>query len=130
MFRRLAAACALVALAVLAVGGGLSAAERGAGEGTVLAAGAATGVHGAVRARRVRSSGGPSSDRISPSDNDHSTSLGSFRFRFRWRWLPTAVQIPSAPVSGARFFAVCAPSARLASPALDTRSARGPPARS
>jgi len=128
MFRRLAAACALVALAMLAAGGGLRAAERGAGEGTVLAAGATTGIHGAVRPRRVRSSGGPSSDRISPSGGDHSTSLGSFRFR--WRWLPTAVQIPSAPVSGARFFAVCAPSARLASPALDTRSARGPPARS
>jgi len=126
MFRRLAAACALIALAVLALGGAPAVEPRESREEVMTAVGATTGIHGVPRSRRVRSNRGPSADRLGPADEQASATLGLFR----WLWLPTAARVPAPPALAACLAAVAAPAARLASPALAPRSSRGPPARS
>lgn len=130
MFRRFAAACALIALAVLAVGGGLPAEERSSPEEVAPAVTAAGGAHGGVGWRRLRSRRGPAGDRrdgIASSDEVRSRpGLGVFP----WLWLPAAARLPSPPASATVPVAAAAPSHHLLSPALATRSSRGPPARS
>jgi len=126
MFRRLAAACALIALAVLALGGASPAEQRESREEVVTAVSAASGVHGVPRSRRLRSSRGPSADRLGPSDEHSSAGLGLFR----WLWLSTAATVGLPAASAEHLAAVDAPSSRLSAPALAPRSSRGPPARS
>lgn len=130
MFRRLEAACALIALAValLAVGGSLPAEERGARDEMPTIVGASSAVHGAVgRSRRLRSSRGASSDRMGPSDGDHAHGLGTHR----WLWLCTAAQAPWPLAPAARAVAAGGPTIPFVSAALaTTRTSRGPPARS
>jgi len=128
MFRRLAAGCALIAIAILAVGGSLLAEERGGREEMPTVVGAASAVHGAVgRSRRLRSSRGASSDRIGPSDGAQAHSLGTHR----GPWLCTSAQAPWPLAPAARAVAAVGPTTAFVVATLaTTRSSRGPPARS
>lgn len=124
MFRRLAAGCALIALAVLATGSGLPAAQRGSREDVATAVSATAGLPGATGSRRL--SRRSSSDRIEPSDEHQTGKIGPFR----WLWVSTAASVVAPPdlrptlVEGSVF------ALRFASPERATRSSRGPPARS
>jgi len=124
MFRRLAAACALIALAVLAVGGGLPVEQRGSREDVATAVGAAAGLPSATGSRRL--SRRAPSDRIDSSDEHQAGKLGPFR----WLWLSTAASVLSPLVARPVIIDGTGFSLRFASPELATRSSRGPPARS
>jgi len=124
MFRRLAAACASIALAVLAVGGGLPVDPRGSREDVATAVGAAASIPSSTGSRRLNRRS--SSDRIDSSDERPAGKLGLFR----WLWLSTAAFVGSPPVARPANVDRTAFSFPFASPELAPRSSRGPPARS
>ncbi|HEY8923178.1 MAG TPA: hypothetical protein VIU64_02285 [Polyangia bacterium] len=124
MFRRAAAACALIAVAALAVGGPLPIEPRGSREDVATAVGAAAAGPTVTGSRRL--SRRPSSDRIDSSDDHRTGKLGPFR----WLWLSTAASGLSPPVTCPTLVDGTAFPFRFASPELATRSSRGPPARS
>lgn len=121
MFRRLAAACALLAVALTAAGAIAPVGEREPRE--VVAA--ASGPHGLPPSRRLRTNG-PSADDAGHARRQGSATPGPFR----WLWLSTAAVFETPPAPAASPLTFVAQHGPLASPALAARSSRGPPARS